>query len=164
MQDIVSIPQAAWLIYFCIYFWLASRQFITDCILIKLTQLLGATCLSKVLKCWTDWRNWGKATKLISAYQSVLQSWDAIALYTQYWTARRLGNEIATKLQCYLIDMLHSSALKEVTPEPVHDKLNIVIFKWGVQNHIGLTHQNFIFDVIVVFNQNLDHLFGGKVV
>ena len=34
---------------------------------------------------------------------------------------------------------------------------------WGVLSHSRLTQQNFIFDVIVVFNLNLDHLFGGKV-
>ena len=37
-------------------------------------------------------------------------------------------------------------------------------YRWGVQSHRGLTHQNFRCDVIVPFNQNLDHLFDGKVV
>ena len=37
-------------------------------------------------------------------------------------------------------------------------------YRWGVQNHSGLTHQNFRFNVIVPFNLNLDHLFDGKVV
>ena len=34
---------------------------------------------------------------------------------------------------------------------------------WGVLSHSRLTQQNFVLNVIVVFNLNLDHLFGGKV-
>jgi len=65
-----------------------------------------------------------------------------------------------------LVQQIYLRSLYISLGENVDNNIYLIkfIFIWGVQNHIGLTHQNFIFDIMVVFYLNLDHLFGGKVV